>query len=188
MKATAAAFPLSAAAMIPGARMFSAKRSSHDFMVSECTSTAAPWMSPALANSSLLPPPTSTTRARLATEMGGAQASETARTRKRVGAVTSTRVAPSLQEMGIRNDSVVTLSAPAARKASTPQPTAFSIAGVPGTRPPTSSVNRRRLSSSAEGFMASAITRSASEAAAEIANSRKTKPRHFVHASFMGRD
>src|SRR5271168_590187 len=72
---------------------------------------------------------------------------------KRIGNFTaprsSRRVSPSLQVTGNVYFSVWT-SIPAARNAATPHSTALAISGVPVTRPPTSSVSRRRFSSIGE--------------------------------------
>src|ERR1700751_2208151 len=62
----------------------------------------------------------------------------------------SSRVSPSLQVPGRVYFSVCT-STPAARKAATAHSTALAISGEPVTRPPTSSVNRRKFSSNGEG-------------------------------------
>src|SRR6266481_197159 len=58
-------------------------------------------------------------------------------------------VSPSLQVTGSLYFSVWT-STPAARKAPTPHSTALAISDVPVTRPPISSVRRRRFSSSGD--------------------------------------
>src|SRR2546430_9976 len=62
----------------------------------------------------------------------------------------SSRVSPSRQVTGSVNFSVCT-STPSARNAATAHSTALAISGEPVTRPPISSVNRRRFSSSGEG-------------------------------------
>src|SRR5712692_6564340 len=119
----------------------------------------APATLPALAISSAVPSPTSITGTFRCAVSAGAQATDTARTLNCSGATTLICVASSAQDAGMVNFSVVALSAPTAFKACTPQSTAFCIAGVPGTRPPISSVSRRRLVSSGEDFRASPIRR-----------------------------
>src|SRR5258708_34957193 len=80
----------------------------------------------------------------------GDQPSATKRTGNFTGLNNSRRVSPSLQVRGSVYFSVCT-STPSPRKAATAQPTALAISGEPVTRPPTSSVSRRRFSSSGEG-------------------------------------
>src|SRR6266852_9936855 len=82
--------------------------------------------------------------------VGGDQPSATRRTGNFRWPDNSKRVSPSLQVSGSVYFSVCT-STPSARKAATAQSTALAISGEPVTRPPTSSVNRRRFSSSGEG-------------------------------------
>src|SRR5579864_4406764 len=167
MKATALAFPLTAASMTGGALEYSANRSFQVLSTSECTSTILPEISPALAKSAELPFRTSITGTCVAAASAGAHAMETQRTRNSTlgicvslgssavpVALTVISVAPSAQEDGIVNSSVCTLSAPAALNICAPHSMARCIAGVPGTRPPTSSVRWRRLLSSVEGCSA----------------------------------
>ena len=61
MKATALAFPFTAAAITGGAFVYSAKRSSQVLSTTEWTRTILPEMSPAFAKSAALPLPTSIT-------------------------------------------------------------------------------------------------------------------------------
>ncbi len=82
--------------------------------------------------------------------MAGDQPTATRRTGNLTGPSNSKRVSPSLQVSGSVYFSVCT-STPSARKADTAQSTALAISGEPVTRPPTSSVRRRRFSSSGEG-------------------------------------
>src|ERR1700719_646480 len=82
--------------------------------------------------------------------VAGDQPSATRRTGNFTGLNNSRRVSPSLQVRGSVSFSVCT-STPSARKAATAQSTALAISGEPVTRPPTSSVRRRRFSSSGEG-------------------------------------
>src|SRR6266404_63889 len=82
--------------------------------------------------------------------VGGDQPSATRRTGNFTGPDNSKRVSPSLQVSGSVYFSVCT-STPSARKAATAHSTALAICGEPVTRPPTSSVSRRRFSSSGEG-------------------------------------
>ena len=161
--ATASAFPVTARSRMGGTLRYSANRSSHLFISSECTRTTAPVIVPARAKFSAEPSPTSTTGTRCCRARAGAQASEIARTENASGAMMLIRVAPSLHEAGSLKCSMWTLSAPAALNAATPQSIAFCMAGVPGTRPPISSVKRRRFVSKEEGFKASAITSSSSD-------------------------
>src|SRR6266852_5544305 len=84
--------------------------------------------------------------------VGGDQPSATRRTGNFRWPDNSKRVSPSLQVSGSVYFSVWT-STPAARKAATAQSTALAISGEPVTRPPISSVRRRRFSSSGDGPM-----------------------------------
>src|SRR5216684_1223919 len=83
-------------------------------------------------------------------DVGGDQPAATRRTGNLTGPSSSSRVAPSLQVTGSVYFSVWT-STPSARNAATAHSTALAISGEPVTRPPTSSVNRRRFSSSGDG-------------------------------------
>src|SRR5258708_4839025 len=78
--------------------------------------------------------------------VGGDQPVDFSRTGNFTGPSNSSRVSPSLQVTGRVYFSVCT-STPAARNAPTPHSTALAISGDPVTRPPTSSVRRRRFSS-----------------------------------------
>src|SRR6516165_3747041 len=152
MSATAYAFALTAASMTGGASTYSLNRSAQVFSTSECTSTSFPETSPAFLNSAGVPLPTSTTGTCFAVNAGPIP-TDTARTLNSTGGIvdnfgsvavpiddTVTTVSPSAQECGILNSSVCTLSAPASLNDATPQATARSMAGAPGTRPPISSV------------------------------------------------
>src|SRR5712692_4761105 len=82
--------------------------------------------------------------------VAGDQPVATKRTGNLIGPRSSRRVSPSLHVTCSVYVSVCT-STPAARNAATAHSTALAISGEPVTRPPTSSVNRRRFSSSGEG-------------------------------------
>src|SRR5216684_3908101 len=82
--------------------------------------------------------------------VAGDQPTATKRTGNLTGPSNSSRVSPSLQVRGSVYFSVCTFT-PSARKAATAHSTALAISGEPVTRPPTSSVRRRRFSSSGEG-------------------------------------
>src|SRR4029077_8161638 len=82
--------------------------------------------------------------------VAGDQPSATRGTGNFTGPNSSKRVWPSLQVTGRVYFSVCT-STPSARKAATAHSTALAISGDPVTRPPTSSVRRRRFSSSGDG-------------------------------------
>src|SRR5258708_39060719 len=81
--------------------------------------------------------------------VGGDQPVDFSRTGNFTGPSNSSRVSPSLQVTGSVYFSVCT-STPAARNAPTPHSTALAISGEPVTRPPISSVSRRRFSSSGD--------------------------------------
>src|SRR5882724_7618321 len=78
--------------------------------------------------------------------VAGDQPTATRRTGNLGGPSSSKRVSPSLHVTGSVYFSVWTFT-PSARKAPTPHSTALAICGDPVTRPPTSSVRRRRFSS-----------------------------------------
>src|SRR5260370_34966406 len=80
----------------------------------------------------------------------GDQPTATKRTGNLTGPSNSSRVSPSLQVRGSVYFSVCTFT-PSARKAATAHSTGLGIDGEPVTRPPTSSVRRRRFSSRGEG-------------------------------------
>src|SRR6267378_4586839 len=80
----------------------------------------------------------------------GDHPSDFKRTGNFTGPSSSTRVSPSLHVTGRVYFSVWT-SIPAARNAATPHSTALAISGEPVTRPPISSVSRRRFSSIGDG-------------------------------------
>ena len=96
-------------------------------------------------------------------------------------------VAPSDHDTGIWKSSVCTASAPAVLNASTPHCTARCMAGLPGTRPPISSVRWRSSVSIGEGFKASAMRRSASESGAAVAPANITKTRRSADGSLRMR-
>jgi len=139
--------------MIAGARKYSLNRSSQVLPISEWASRIAAFAeAPARAKSASLPSPMSTKFASSpAAGVGGAHPTETSRIGNGAGIRTSSRVAPSLQLSGMVYFSARTSSTPAWRKAATAQATARLIAGEPVIRPPTSSVSRRRFSSSGDG-------------------------------------
>src|SRR5258707_2728707 len=115
------------------------------------TSRTAPLIAPpAFAKSSAPPYPTSTTFASIPPAgVAGDQPSAFSRTGNFTAPSNSSRVSPSLHVTGSVYFSVWT-STPAARNAPTPHSTALAISGDPVTRPPISSVIRRRLSSSGD--------------------------------------
>src|SRR5260221_1381723 len=134
--------------MIPGGRRYSLKRSTHSEPISLCASRIAPLIFPACEKSASLPVPISITAASFPSlGVAGPQASETARNCAlfSVGDKMVSRVAPSFQVTGSVYFSVCT-STPAARNPARPHCTALAISEVPVTRPPISSVSRRRFS------------------------------------------
>ena len=187
MNAIALAFPFTATSITGGACRYSPKRSAQVLSTSEWTRTIFPEMSPAFLNSCAVPIPTSKIGTCCAGTRAGAHAIDTARTRNStlgielsLGSIavpvaeTLIWVAPSAHEAAVMKSSVWTLSAPAVLNASTPHSTARCMAGVPGTRPPISSVRWRRLVSRDEGLSASLIRRVASDsgpAAAHVSTS-----------------
>src|SRR6266403_622922 len=82
--------------------------------------------------------------------VAGDQPTAARRTGNLAGPSNSKRVSPSLHVTGSVYFSVWTFT-PSARKAVTAHSTALAICGEPVTRPPTSSVRRRRFSSSGDG-------------------------------------
>src|SRR5712692_261317 len=142
----AAAPDFTARSMIAGARMYSLNRSAQVTLTSLCTRRIAPFVRlPAAANSSAPPPPASTRSASIPPGgVAGDQPSATRCTGSGIGERTSRRVSPSAHVTGIVYFSVCT-STLAARNAAMPHSTARFIAGAPVTRPPTSSVRRRKL-------------------------------------------
>src|SRR6266853_3860471 len=106
---------------------------------------------PAFAKSSSAPYPTSTTCPSIPPAgVAGDHPADFSRTGNFTGPSNSSLVSPSLHVTGSVYFSVWT-STPAARNAPTPHSTALAISGDPVTRPPISSVSRRRFSSIGDG-------------------------------------
>src|SRR5260370_2656563 len=141
-----------ARSMTPGGWVYSLKRSAQVHPSSVYASRIAPLAAPpARAKSFSLPEPISTMFASIPpADVGGDQPAATRRTGNLTGPSSSSRVAPSFQVTGSVYFSVWTAT-PSARNAATAQSTALAISGEPVTRPPPSSVTRRRFSSSGEG-------------------------------------
>src|SRR5579859_259875 len=99
--------------------------------------------------------------------VAGDQPSAFSRTGKFSGPRISSLVFPSLHVTGRVYFSVWT-STPAARKAATAQSTALAISGEPVTRPPISSVRRRRFSSKGEEPITSGRIFAAASAQLEV--------------------
>ena len=128
--------------------MYSLKRSGHVEPISLCASRIAPLIFPAREKSASVPSPISMTLASIPScGVAGPQPSDTARNTAPLveGERIARRVAPSFHVTGSEYFSVCTSTA-AARKPAMPHCTALAISGVPVTRPPTSSVSRRRFS------------------------------------------
>src|SRR5437899_10026658 len=105
---------------------------------------------PAFAKSSSAPYPTSTTCPSIPPAgVAGDHPADFSRTGNFTGPSNSSLVSPSLHVTGSMYFSVCT-STPAARNAARPHSTALAISGDPVTRPPISSVSRRRFSSSGD--------------------------------------
>src|SRR5215469_5981736 len=127
--------------------MYSLKRSAHVELISVYTNRTTPLSGPALAKSSSVPYPTSITLTSMPPGgVGGDQPVDFKRMGNFAGPSNSSRVSPSLQVVVSVYFSVWT-STFAARKAATAHSTALAISGEPVTRPPISSVRRRRFSS-----------------------------------------
>src|ERR1700687_3182431 len=107
--------------------------------------------------------------------VGGDQPTDPRRTGNFVGPSSSSRVAPSLQVTGSVYFSMWT-STPSARNAATAHSTALAISGEPVTRPPTSSVNRRRFSTIGDGPITCGKIFAAASAQDEVSVAEQASP------------